>query len=338
MKRYHQAGLSLIELMIALLLGLVVTGAATSIFVANKRAYGSTETLSRLQENGRVAFEMMARDLREAGGNPCSSSLPIANVLNSHGTTWWTKWEDGISGYSGSTAAPGTVTGGGVAQRVAGTDAVDIHSAFDGDYRVIAKMPQPSANIEVSSVAGLKDGDILMICDHALSSIFQVTQLPAGDKIQHNSGNGAPGNCTKDFIVDPDKCNNSAVGYTYGDDAQVVLPVTLRWYIGNNANGGRSLYRARVLNRTVGEAPDLVEPVEVAEGVSDMDLTYLHRDATDYVQANAVTEWRNVVAVRIEVQLQAADGALQGDFVRGTDGQRLGRELSHVVTIRNRMP
>ena len=41
-------GLSLIELMIAMLLGLLVVGGAIGIFVSNRRAYNATESLSRV--------------------------------------------------------------------------------------------------------------------------------------------------------------------------------------------------------------------------------------------------------------------------------------------------
>ena len=51
-------GFSLIELMIALLIGLLVVSAAGSLFISNKRTYNATETLGRIQENGRVAFEL----------------------------------------------------------------------------------------------------------------------------------------------------------------------------------------------------------------------------------------------------------------------------------------
>ena len=49
-------GFSLVELMIALLLGLIVIGSAGSIYLANKRAYPATEVLGRVQESSRVAF------------------------------------------------------------------------------------------------------------------------------------------------------------------------------------------------------------------------------------------------------------------------------------------
>ena len=58
-------GLTLVELMIAMMLGLLVVGSATAIFISNRQTYRATEGLGRVQENGRMAFELMARDLRD---------------------------------------------------------------------------------------------------------------------------------------------------------------------------------------------------------------------------------------------------------------------------------
>lgn len=60
-------GFSLVELMIAIVLGLVVMGGVISIFVANRQAFRVSENMAHVQENARVAFELLARDLREAG-------------------------------------------------------------------------------------------------------------------------------------------------------------------------------------------------------------------------------------------------------------------------------
>lgn len=57
--RRNAAGMTLIELMIAMLLGLLVVGAAGGMLLANKRVYGSTETVNRIQENSRASFEIM---------------------------------------------------------------------------------------------------------------------------------------------------------------------------------------------------------------------------------------------------------------------------------------
>lgn len=70
--RRPAAGFSLIELMVALVLGLLVTGAAFAILQSNQATYRSNEGLNRIQENARIAFELMSRDIRAAGGSACS--------------------------------------------------------------------------------------------------------------------------------------------------------------------------------------------------------------------------------------------------------------------------
>lgn len=66
-------GFSLIEMMIAMVLGLIVLGAAIAVFQSNQRTYRSNEGLNRVQEGARVAFEMMSRDIRSAGSSACTT-------------------------------------------------------------------------------------------------------------------------------------------------------------------------------------------------------------------------------------------------------------------------
>ena len=69
----RQRGLTLVELMIAMLLGLFLLGGLLQIFISSKQTYKMQEALSRLQENGRFAIDFMARDIRLAGYKGCSS-------------------------------------------------------------------------------------------------------------------------------------------------------------------------------------------------------------------------------------------------------------------------
>lgn len=62
-----QAGLTLVELMIALTLGLIVIGALVAVFVANSRNYRQNDALSSVQDNARYALDVMGRDLAMAG-------------------------------------------------------------------------------------------------------------------------------------------------------------------------------------------------------------------------------------------------------------------------------
>ena len=78
--RRQMAGLSLIELMIAMVLGLIVLGAAFAVFMSNQRTFGANEGVNRIQESARVAFELMSRDIRAAGGSAGANVSVVETV------------------------------------------------------------------------------------------------------------------------------------------------------------------------------------------------------------------------------------------------------------------
>ena len=53
----NQRGLTLVELMVAMLLGVFLIGGVMQIFISSKQTYRMQENLSRLQENGRFALD-----------------------------------------------------------------------------------------------------------------------------------------------------------------------------------------------------------------------------------------------------------------------------------------
>jgi len=319
--RSGAAGFTLVELMVALLLGLIVVGSALAIFSSNKQTYVATESLGRMQENTRVAFELMSRDIREAGGSPCSKTIPVANILNSPGSAWWSNWTDPIKGYGGTdtlgTPAFGTAAG----TRVSGTDAVELKSTFDSGVTVVDQPSATSANFKVSSVNhGLQDNDIVMVCDYRQATILQVTNASSSSvTVVHNPGAGTPGNCSKGMGV-PTVCTTNGTPYVYSPNSVLAKLHATRWYIGNNPLGGRSLYQSTAIGGGV-------VTQEIAEGVTNMTLQYLLPGATNYAAAAAGTSWKDVVAVRITLALQGNDRV---------NGNVLIRSLSHVVTLRNR--
>lgn len=331
----HVRGLSLIELMIALLLGLLVVGGAIGIFTSNRRAYNATESLSRVQENARVAFEMMSRDVREAGGTPCAKNLPVGNVIKDSATRWWSNWGDGLRGYdNASTSVPFKVDA--VSNNVvANTDALDIlsGSAMAG-LTVVDNDPDAdtnSANFKLNqkpAEAGFKDGDLVMVCDYRQASLLQITNVQdTTATVVHNTGGSqSPGNCSKGLGV-PTVCDTNGTRYEYGTNSLLVKLLAARWYVGSNGNGGRSLYRA-VLSAQGGNAATSTE--EVIDGVAGMRLSYLLPGSSDYVNAATVgTRWPEVLSVRITIQLES-------DRRDGTDNQTLKRNLEHIVSLRNR--
>ncbi len=63
----RQSGVTLVELMISLLLGLLIAIGLATLFSQNKRSFYQNEDLARMVEDGRYALEELARDISMAG-------------------------------------------------------------------------------------------------------------------------------------------------------------------------------------------------------------------------------------------------------------------------------
>ena len=324
-------GLTLVELMISMMLGLLVVGSASAIFISNRQTYRATEGLGRVQENGRMAFELMSRDLREAGGNPCGNAdrkepMKLVNVLNAT-SNWWANWSDGIVGYEAAmTTAP--------ANRIAGTDAVALMSGDTSSGVTVVSHNPTSAQFQVNTTGhGMNDGDIAIVCDWRQASLFQISNAQPGinTTIVHNPGGAvSPGNCSKGLgYANPPKCTVNGTPYQYGANSMVVRLHAVRWFIGSTPGGGRSLFRSTLVNQG---GVLVARDQQIAEGVNNMQLQYLLEGAVGYVDATAipVNRWRNVTAVRVNLDMLSADRA-------GVGGAQLARRIAHTVTLRNRM-
>lgn len=62
-----QVGLSIVELLVALLISLLLMTGVVQVFMASRQTYATNEAASRLQENGRFALEFIAQSARHAG-------------------------------------------------------------------------------------------------------------------------------------------------------------------------------------------------------------------------------------------------------------------------------
>jgi type IV pilus assembly protein PilW len=328
--RRAQAGFGLVELMVSLALGLLVVGGAIVLFSATRQASNSSENLSRIQESVRTSYDIMVREVREAGATPCDSQLLMANVLaNAQGgtPTWWATWGEPLRGYDGATAVPGLTTGTAVGERVAGTQALLVRYVTTLDGLAISSHDTTAASMTLNRTNhGVVSGDVIMVCNYGQGAIFEVSNAnQATATIVHNTGAGSPGNCSKGLGL-PTVCTATGTAYEFRANAMLGRPGASVWFIGNNgraATGGRSLYR---MTRAGVE--------EVADGVRDLQLTYLVRDAAAYVGPGAVADWTSVIAVRFTITYEGPD---TGVSTAGA-GQRLVRTAGFTVNLRNLQP
>ncbi len=98
-KTGQQSGFTLIEIMIALLLGAFLIGGVLQVFINTRQTFRLEEALARLQENGRYAMDYIGKEIRLADFRYCPTKPRMT---------------DGIAGVDGNNAnipdAPDTMT------------------------------------------------------------------------------------------------------------------------------------------------------------------------------------------------------------------------------------
>lgn len=206
--RRRSAGLSLVELMIAMVLGLIVMGAAFAVFMSNQATFRTSEGLNRIQENARVAFELMARDIRAAGGSACSNASMVIQTNDE-------SLEFRSSPVGGSAAI------------------LTVRSGDDTAYRIVEST---STSVKLDSkqlpdaTEAFSVGDLLLLCNARKTFIVTATDVNASEvHFAQLPGNYDP---AKDEFAPP----TAVVLARYRD---------VSWSVRANPRGGSSLYVTR---------------------------------------------------------------------------------------------
>lgn len=326
----HHRGFSLVELMIALALGLIVILGAVTVFLSNKESYRTNVALGQVQENARVAFDLIARDVRQAGLTGCGNLGRVGNLLN-NGTAaggtvaWYADFGNAIRGYDSGVADPAVASGSSSAQRVSTTSSLMLIGAALSGTSI--------ANYDASTYTftltggnpGIQAGDLVIVCDPDHAVIGQVTSI-AGGALVMNTGTSAPGNCSRGLGF-PTLCTSTGNPYAYVRNSQIALMSANDWYVGVNPIGGRSLYRRTLVN-VAGEPTPTSQ--EMVRNVTDMQLTYHAVGGTGFVTAAAITNWAEVDAIRMVLTFQGSERRT------GTDAQPITRQMTATVKLRNR--
>ena len=335
--RRRTRGFTLIELMVAMLLGLIVIAGVVSVFLAGQQSYRTNQALGDVQDGSRIAFEMMARDIRDAGLTGCNNNGRVANVLNNSplggGTAWWADMGNALHGYTTGQADPAIAFGttSSPVTRVAGTDSLQLIGAVGAGLSVASTPAPTAANFHLNDATpDLATGDVIVVCDPDHAAIVQVTNYQSSNvTVVHQDGSGTPGNCSKGLGY-PTVCTTNGNGYTFGANSQVFKLGATDWFIGNSANAasGKSLYRMDVLNKAGTLTPTALEMVP---DVTDMKIAYHQQDGASYGDATTVTNWALVDAVQVTLTVQSTDQRA------GTNVKPISRTFTATTTVRNRV-
>jgi len=343
MSSTRQRGMGLVELLVWMAISLLIISVIGVVYGNTKQLTRVSDTVSRLQENGRFVVYLLDRDIRMVGFRGCNgndTAVPYLSVLNSAAYPY--QFNVAIAGYRGasgtwSPALPTDISALTPAP-LAGTDVVTVRFIDGTGVPLTAAMSSSTDDIQVAPGGALSTGDVLLIADCSAYAIFNASSFNLGNgKIKHDTGGAiSPGNTTKDL------------GTAFRTDAAVYRLVTRTYYVAPSVRKpGTNALWANSLPGYDG----LPQPEEMVEGVEGLVLFFgedLDGDkaANRYVGANAVGTWSNVVSVKAQLLLATVRDHMttapqaytfNGVTTTPTD-RRLRSVLSSLITVRNRVP
>ena len=328
----HQHGFSLIELMVALVIGLLLLSAVLQLFLSSRQTFRVQQALGQIQQESRFAFDMLSRELRMIGYQGCAGSATLnprviadndadgvadlqyaANLLLEG-------FDDGV-GWGNPTPLPHL--NGDVIRFVYG----DGNSA-----RLAGNMTSDNANIQIThDPGGLAAGDLLMVSDCLDADIFAATSVSQ-----------AGGSSVVTLAHAINRNLNNRLSKAYGANAHVMWLRHHSYFIAEEDNAP-GLYRIDTTGNTL----------RLVEGVEDMQILYgenndggNERRADTYSRATEVVDWSRVVALRLALLLRSHEAVAETPqpyqyryFADAAPTDRfLRRELVISVNLRNRMP
>jgi type IV pilus assembly protein PilW len=336
--RRRSGGFTLVELLVAVVLGLFLLGGVVSIFVNSRQSFRVNENMARVQENVRFTFDTLMRDIREAGNVPCGTRF-MANVTST-APSWWADWATGtLVGYDNTQAGPkafGTTTG----LRISGTDAITVLRPVSDESAIqpISAHTVASNKFTVATGSAYAKGDVVTLCDSQSAVLLKVDDVTTNDLAYGVT------NCGTKLGYPTGACNTATPAKTFAAGAIAAKMDPAHWYIGANATGGKSLFRLQLTKTSAGLPTDIAQ--EMVSNVTDMQVDFLMRDpagtlGTTWIPASddtftlggaggfTTTNSFQVVAVRLTLTFVT-------DEKVGTDGNAVQRKYRAVSSLRAR--
>ncbi len=370
--RPAEAGLTLIELMVALLLGLILIGGAIQVFVSNRAAYAFNDGFSRLQENGRFALDTIGYHVRLAGYLGCRSGVTVYNNLDDAATVPFNLAE-GIYGYEadgtlpGDTFEPATTnpensdtegdwdpalpTGADIAldgSVIPGSDVLIVRHVNPSSYALLSPFSTATEVTADAPADAFQAGDIAVASDCQKSSIFQVSAVAnVGGGITLSHSGGTPGNALPSWDTDQQ----------YAAGAQVARGETWAFYVGARGTGlPPALFQRRLVIDSGASTASFDVTEELVEAVETMQVRYgvdtdLDGAIDRYDTANDVEDagdWASVAAVRVAIvtrspdeygtEVDETDYLVDDVIFDPVDDRRVRQVFVSTIAIRNRLP
>jgi prepilin-type N-terminal cleavage/methylation domain-containing protein len=344
-----ESGFSLIELIVAIAVTLVVTGAVYGLLAGGQNAFRREPALTDRQQNIRLAMDMIARDLASSGEGMPAFLQTFGRFKNGAGS---------LSVLTGCTDCPNALSGEKtdeleVIANPANEDAEDVCGYDAGGSQPHIRTKRDHTNFQ--------DGNVVIV-------FFPDGRWTLREIKATFENNGDPGNCeqtnqtradlkfntgdgTRNINVPGGLCGNNSIGNTAGTNCTTPAPTQvgngqfISYRIRNGADGVPNLERRS--SGTVADGVDFSSSLAyqtVARGIEDLQV--------EYAVAGAPNTWLStttsgaplveldhydslIVKVRVTLSARATGaGKLQGQQDNATLGTAVRGQLTQTMAMR----
>lgn len=361
-KGFLQAkGFSIVELMVAILIGLIILAGVIQVVVTSKTTFMGQEEMSFIQENARYAMDVIGKDIQGAGYKGCAGQDARIALVAGGGDDSALEFlgVESIRGYRNETDAPNAYAA--KLRAIAGgakSESLLIRS-FTGPHHVVTS--HSGQALIFAAPHSFLSGDYLGIVaeDCRRVGIFRiatpVTPSPTVTSVTYTlaDNHGMPTikpNLTESIIctgATPSCSTSYSQNYNPGSVAMSFSANS--YYIGDSSAlpGLPALKRATLVRSAAGSAGQgTVISEEIALGVEDIHFRYGIKDSsgTRYLLADEVTNWSQVFAVEVSMMMRSqtpslptAENKTLGSSGRSYNDKYMRQVVTSIYRIRNRI-
>ena len=345
--RLVQQGFSLVEMMVALTLGLVLFAGVGHLVLASSQSWALQDELRRVRENGRLALDIVGQSISTAAYTGCPAQAKLANTLTSatDHRQWMTHFDKGILGIP---------VGSQVRQQLdsnADSEAIITYRIDSDQALVVRDHDLDTATLTITGGHGYDRGDLLALttADCSQVSVFRAGMGTSRADVTHPAGGGTLANCTSQ-LQGGFSCHSGApdAGTINHEGSTLAALESYAFYL-RESNKVPTLYRKLAGEYTSGRSTNAEALIE---GIERLSARYgLDSDGDGvvnrYLGASELSpysnQWQSIVSVRLEVVARSFSEVApqpQAFFFAGQrivpDDLYVRRSFIRTIKLRNR--
>ena len=341
----RMSGFSMVELMVAIVLGLLVTDALVAMFVGVRSASRMSSGVAALSDSGRFALDTIEENVRGAGNFACNSTAPVSvagtqvirqvSLLNVGGSPLVSDFGDPVAGYEAVGTGPGaalaipntpvddtgntgdwasTNTLGNVLDGALGTPPTPVGQAgavghiVQGSDVLVIHESQASIPPAYTTNVATGAGAFFITSNSTFSGVGQIaaiTNCVQTEVFQVGSFNAGSGQVTLGGATPGNTAGTLSGNIDFTIGSQVVPADTVVFYIGIGEDGDGALFRWETNGGVIGVADGHSVNEELVPDVENMQILYGVETA---VSASTQTVAQYVTADKVQ------NTSITGDF------------------------